>query len=219
MHLQAGDVFACYGTDRAGRLIRAWTTLPPPLAPRGLRAGISHVAIAAPDPRGQMAWWESTSLGDRKCLVQGRVVRGVQVHDPEARMADYIRAGGKVVIYRLVEIDQLTSIEQHNLFVMLRGYVKRRTSYDFAGAAISGLQICSLIRWLKVADDDELFCSELIAAVLQRLCRMNRENPARFHPARLLRTLVRQGTYRREHTIERLEQIEVADVIPFGHCA
>jgi len=151
--------------------------------------------------------------------VQGRTVKGVQVHRPEDRIEDYLLEGGRVVIYRLVEIDELTSVEQHNLFKMLRRYVKRRTSYDFAGAAISGLRLFSLIRLLRVADEDEMFCSELIGACLQRLCRMNRENPARFHPARLLRQLVRQGTYRREQTFERLEQLEVADVIPLGRCA
>lgn len=219
MHYQAGDVFACYGTDPASRFIRAWTTLPPLFAPSGLRTGISHVAICAHDQAGRLAWWESTSLGARPCLVQGRAVKGVQVHWPEERIEDYVRAGGKVVVYRLVEIDELTSVEQHNLHKMLRRYVKRRTSYDYAGAAISGLRLCSLIRLLRVADEDEMFCSELISACLQRLCRMNRENPARFTPARLLRQLVRQGTYRREQTFERIEQLEVAGVIPFGRCA
>ena len=45
------------------------------------------------------------------------------------------------------------------------------------------------------ADLNELFCSELVAAVCMRLGRMNRSNPTKFNPACLLRELVRQGTF------------------------
>ncbi|MBT6153663.1 MAG: hypothetical protein HOH82_03115, partial [Planctomycetaceae bacterium] len=53
-------------------------------------------------------------------------------------------------------------------------------------------------RLLPNADLNELFCSELVAAVLMRLSRLNRTNPTRYNPACLLRQLVREGSYQFE---------------------
>ena len=47
----------------------------------------------------------------------------------------------------------------------------------------------------RFRDLHEVFCSELIAATLQRLCRLNREDPTRFNPGRLVRRLIHEGTY------------------------
>jgi hypothetical protein len=50
---------------------------------------------------------------------------------------------------------------------------------------------------LPGADLQSLFCSELVAAILMRLNRLNHANPTGFSPARLLRTLVLLGKYHR----------------------
>lgn len=217
MDFRAGDIAACFGTDATSRMIQFCTYWP--LASAGLRIPPSHVAILSPDERGKIRWWESTTLSDRPCLSNKKPVNGVQVHQIEDRITDYLTSGGKVVIYRLVQIDELDPTEVARLYRMLQRFVNRRTSYDAAGAAISGLRVMQLLRLLPAANNDRLFCSELISAVLQRLCRMNRDNPTRFNPGRLIRTLVYEGTYRRERTYDDLEQLARTNIIPFPKAA
>jgi len=197
------DVFACWGADWMSKGISLETSLTSWLtAPAGLKWSPSHVAIActryAPD-HDRTYWFESTSMARRLCLEAGRVVHGVQVHTIEDRIADYLRPGGRVVQYRLTDIDALDALEQANLRRILYSWVgdetKPAASYDTTGAAFSGLRVLPYLPCSR-ADIESLFCSELVAAVLQRCCLMNRSNPARFNPGRLLRTLVRQGTYK-----------------------
>ena len=197
------DVFACWGTDWVSKGISLETSLTSWItAPSGLRWSPSHVAIGcsryAPD-HDRAYWFESTSRSQRLCLGSGRSVHGFQVHAVEDRIGDYIKPGGRVVQYRLTDIDALDELEQANLRRVLYQWVgdenKDAASYDTTGAAFSGLRLLPYLPCSR-ADLESLFCSELVAAVLQRCCLMNRSNPARFNPGRLLRTLVRQGTYK-----------------------
>jgi hypothetical protein len=195
MQLVPGDIAACFGTDLTGRFI-SWGTASL-LAPRGLRIAPSHVAICC-EHEERAVWVESTTLCSHACLVRGRPVSGVQVHRPRLRIGDYVRAGGRVDIYRLSDIQRLSSAESRLLTrILIDHFVRRSVSYDVGGAMLSGTRVFQLTRCFPVASLDELFCSELVAAVLMRLGRMNHANPTRFHPGRLLRELVRQGTYRR----------------------
>ena len=185
---QSGDIAACFGTGFAARGITLATASP--LAPRGLRLGPSHVAIICRH-RERPLWVESTTLCEHKCCVRGEPTAGVQAHPPELRTADYLRAGGHVDIYRLTGINALSRDERTLLHRILVGHLLGVGGrYDLSGALVSGTRLLRLLPGAKV---DELFCSELVAAVLMRLGRMNHANPARFHPARLLRELVRTG--------------------------
>ncbi len=195
MQFLPGDIAACFGTDLTGRAI-SWGTASL-LAPRGLRVAPSHVALCC-EFEEQVVWVESTTLCPHACLIRGMPVSGVQVHRPLLRIEDYIRAGGRVDIYRLSEIQQLSSAESRLLTrILIDHFARRAVSYDIGGAMLSGTRVFQLTRCFPAASLDELFCSELVAAVLMRLGRMNHANPTRFHPGRLLRELVRQGTYRR----------------------
>ncbi len=81
--------------------------------------------------------------------------------------------------------------------------------FDLGGAILSGTRA---IRWLGLlpgADLHSLFCSELVAAILMRLNRLNHANPTGFSPARLLRLLVTLGTYHRVAGWDRLSDGEV----------
>jgi len=198
-----GDVFACWGTDWVSRGISLETSLTSWLtAPAGLKWSPSHVAIActryAPD-HDLCYWFESTSMSRRLCLESGFPVHGVQVHRIDDRVADYVKPGGRVVQYRLTDVDTLDELEQANLRRVLFQWVgtedKPAATYDTTGAAFSGLRLLPYSPFRR-ADLESLFCSEMVAAVLQRCCLMNRSNPARYNPGRLLRTLVRQGTYK-----------------------
>ena len=203
--LHAGDLIACWSPGRIGWAISLGTASL--LGPRGLRWGPSHVAIIADRPtltgRRERLWVESTSLCRHACLVRGRPVVGVQAHRPATRLADYAVAGAAVRRLRPTPINRFSTDEAALLsHILVQHVLGTPRPYDLTGALLSGVsglsvglglgrRLCELIG----ADLGDLFCSELAAAVLMRLGRMNRADPALFSPARLLRTLVRTGVY------------------------
>lgn len=199
---QPGDIAACYGGDIASRVISLATTSL--VAPRHLKFAPSHVAIIAPH-REYLRWWESTTFCREPCLELLAPVSGVQVHEPESRVHDYLSAGGTIDVYRLNEVDQLGDYEMEDLEAwLLRHFVGKR--YDYRGAAVSGTRVWSRLRWFfNGGGVESLFCSEMLALLLMRLGRLNRQNPGWFHPGRLMRSLVRTGVYRR---VERLQRAE-----------
>lgn len=85
----------------------------------------------------------------------------------------------------------------------MRHFIGKEVTYDLGGALLSGTRLFKRTRLLPSADLNELFCSELVAAVCMRLGRMNRSNPTRFNPACLLRELVRHGTFQFHHSFTR----------------
>ena len=192
---QPGDLVACSGRDWLSRGIQlaTWSAF----AARGLRLGPSHVAMISESDRG-LLWVESTTLCPHPCLIRGERVSGCQAHEPEIRTRDYLDAGGQVDVYRLTGINQLNQEERTLLrHILFRYFLLNPIAYDLSGALLSGTRA---IRWLGLlpgADLHSLFCSELVAALLMRLNRMNHANPTGFSPARLLRTLVMQGKYYR----------------------
>ena len=192
---QPGDIAVCFGRDIASRVVSTATLQL--AAPAGLRWGPSHVAILSPHA-GDCLWVESTTLAARPCLIQGRCVSGVQAHRPVDRIGDYSHPGGRVDLYRLVDIEMLAASEVRLLaHILFDHFLARSVTYDLCGALLSGTRVFQLTRFFPGADFHQLFCSELVAAVLMRLGRLGRGNPTRYPPARLLRALVRNGTYRR----------------------
>lgn len=192
------DIAACYGTGFTAHAIR-WGTASL-LAPRRLRCGPSHVALCCAF-HSRMLWVESTTLCPHPCVILRRPVSGCQAHLPELRIQDYVATGGHVDLYRLSPIEQLSQDESDLLTrILVRHFIGQEVSYDLGGALLSGTRLFKRTRLLPSADLNELFCSELVAAVCMRLGRMNRSNPTRFHPAGLLRELVRQGTVQFEHS-------------------
>lgn len=196
MTFSPGDILAFHGTDLMSRVIRYWTATP--FAPERLRIGPSHVGIIF-ERHGRMLLGESTSLCKTPCEVIGQKIAGVQAHNPEDRIWDYTGQGGWVDVYRLTEIDRLGVDDRKRLAELVETFVG--LPYDKLGAALSGTRCFQALRLFPKADLHTLFCSEMVAAVLQRLCRMNRDNPTRFNPARLMRRLIREGTYQWEGRI------------------
>lgn len=193
MDYEPGDIFACYGSDHTSRFISSVTASI--FAPVRLRFGPSHVAMMCAW-QNEPHWVESTTLCPHPCRVHQKLVEGPQSQFPEQRIQDYLATGGRVDLYRLTPINRLTAEESQLLsHLLIQQFVAVSTPYDLPGALLSGTRLLSLTRLFPQADLQSLFCSELIAAVLMRLNRMNHANPARFHPARLLRTLVDNGTY------------------------
>ncbi|WP_437191478.1 hypothetical protein [Planctomicrobium sp. SH527] len=201
MEFKPGDIAACHGTDWASKLIR-WGTgsLFPP---GGLRLGPSHVALLC-RWRESMIWTESTTLCSRPCLIREEQVDGAQAHQPEDRIADYVESGGRVDLYRLTHFQRLTLEESRMLTrLLLDEFILTGLRYDLGGAVLSGTRAFQLSRLFPSANLEEIFCSELVAAIVMRLNRMNHSNPSRFNPARLLRELVRTGKYERVASIDR----------------
>lgn len=196
------DIAACYGTGFTARAITLGTASL--LAPPRLRIGPSHVAVLC-EFHGRMVWMESTTLCTHPCAILGTQVAGCQAHLPEDRIRDYLTTGGHVDLYRLSPIERLSQSESELLTtILVRHFIGQRVTYDLGGALVSGTRLFKRTRLLPQADLNELFCSELVAAVCMRLGRMNRSNPTRFSPACLLRQLVRQGTFQFERTFAEL---------------
>lgn len=193
MRLKPGDIVACYGADWTSRLISFGTSSL--FGPRKLRFGPSHVAIIC-EHAGDTAWIESTTLCKTPCLIRGKAVSGAQAHRPRDRIHDYLSNGGEIDLYRLTPINSLSQAESELLAaILINHFVIPGTNYDVAGAILSGTKAFQLTRLFPGANLDELFCSELVAAVAMRLNRLNHSNPTRFNPARLLRQLVTSGKY------------------------
>lgn len=208
LEFQPGDLAACYGNDLVGRTI-SWGTATP-FAPPRLRLGPSHVAILC-EWNGGPLWVESTTLCRHRCAILGWKRNGAQAHLPEERIGDYVESGGRVDLYRLSPIDRLSRLDSELLSrILVRHFVGKLVSYDTGGAILSGTRILKYARFLPGADLEQLFCSELVAGVLMRLGRLNRQNPTRFNPASLLRRLVRDGTYQFERTYARPDSKEAA---------
>ena len=192
--MQPGDLVACWSPDLTGRLISLATAQP--WAPRGLRWAPSHVAVICRHA-GQPLWVESTTLCERPCALTGRPAVGVQSHRPEARLADYAAGGGHVQRFTLTPINRLSGDESDLLtHILVQHFLHRASPYDLTGAVLSGWRCGRRVQSLFGADLGEVFCSELAAAVLMRLARLSRADPASFSPGRLLRRLVRTGVYR-----------------------
>jgi hypothetical protein len=206
MTLQPGDIAACQSADWTSRLIR-WGTASL-LPPADLRIGPSHLALIC-EWRSEMVWVESTTLCSSPCLIRRRTVRGVQAHLPAQRIADYVSAGGRVDLYRLTPINKLT-IEDSRLLtrILMNHFIEPGIRYDLAGAILSGTRVFQWSRLFPGADLEHLFCSELVAALVMRLGRMNHSNPTRYNPARLLRELVRTGKYQRLRSITAIEETD-----------
>lgn len=198
---EAGDIFCCWGTDWVSRGISLPTSSL--FGPSGVRWAPSHVAIAGTrfHPRCDSCWWwESTTLTTRPCLESKERVSGVQVHAIADRVDDYLRAGGRVQVYRLTRFDTLGGKEVHDLRNFLCDCLndedlQKPLGYDLEGAVLSGTKILrTLLPWRNQMET--LFCSEMVAAALQRLNRLCRCNPASYSPGRLMRKLITQGTYK-----------------------
>lgn len=188
------DIFACWGSCAASRVISYGTSSL--FGPKRLKFGPSHVAMSVYLKPFGYVWLESTSLCTRPCLYHNVQKSGIQVHRPVDRIDDYLNQGGRIDVYRLTQIDRVHSCETSKLTEVCWDLIYANASYDLGHALISGTRVFKYSRLLPGADLEQLFCSELCAAILQAMGRMNRIDPGVYNPACLLRTLIRQGTYR-----------------------
>lgn len=181
-----GDILAFYGAGWSSRLIELATW------------GPSHVGIICewplPEPTGGYSLVdvlvESTTLCQRPCIETGRYVDGVQVQLPRQRIEDYV---GRARLYRLADHWQLDQADSDHLSELLSRWIGK--PYDYRGALWSGTRVLKYLPRMPYSDLGSLFCSELIAASLQRLGRLCVTNAGYFNPGSLVRALVKSGVY------------------------
>jgi hypothetical protein len=170
-----GDIVVFYGRDRTSRLIELVTR------------GPSHVGIICHmEPFGRVIV-ESTTLCPHPCLIAKKNRDGVQVHTIEDRVANY---PGKVMRLPLASRWALRAWESRQLTDECLEWVG--LPYDLGGAVVSATR---WLKWWPYPDLGSMFCSELIAALLQRFGRLPLGNPAVYSPASLIRALQRCTTY------------------------
>ena len=177
---KAGDVVGFSGNGQ----LSVWINL----ATAGIPWwSLSHAALIAPHPTtDELVLYESTTLYDGPCLVQGKKVAGVQAHDVEKRAADY---DGKVWLYSLAA--PLTPEEYAGLRDAATSYLGTR--YDRSGAfqaRQAGFGWLERLCIRRPEDLSSLFCSEFVAACLKSIGRFEVENVSIFNPNRLGRELL-----------------------------
>ena len=150
-----------------------------------------------------MLLFESTTLCDEPCVLTGKLISGVQAHEPESRIDGY---PGDVARLRLMPAWRLGRREVELLHNWLMHVASE--PYDLRGALISGTRLFKWTALMPYPDLGSLFCSELCAAALMRLHRMPLENPSAYSPASLVRELRRCGTYGAPQAVCEVEGVE-----------
>lgn len=173
--LKAGDIIGFSGDS--------WLSASINLATYGLPWwSLSHVGIVA-DYDGELLLFESTTLNDVPCVIQGRPFRGTQAQRPIARIGGY---KGKVWHYSLYR--PLYPDEDMRLTKLLVSTVG--TPYDEIGALRAGGIGWSWIEsLLREQDLSSIFCSEWVAAAYAAIGLFATDNVSRWNPNRLVRYL------------------------------
>ncbi len=201
---QAGDVLAFSGRGAVSMGIKLGTC-----------SAISHVAVVGWTPgwqlrnvaasgvvripedrladwKNQYLLYESTTLATAPCEITGRVITGVQAHEPNSRVARY---RGRVWLYRMTAAWRRDFTPARG--TRLTGHLLARIGqqYDGSGAILAGTRVVKhLWAWRKV-DRSSLFCSEYLAAVLQHVGLFPISNASKVTPASLIRDLIAAEVY------------------------
>jgi hypothetical protein len=188
---QTADIIAIYGTSWVSRLISFFT------------GGPSHVAIVVKFGSSKVLF-ESTSLNQSKCLYHNKVVSGCQFSSPLAIIEQAIQDGGYVEVWRVAEGRKVsTSLMDRMAF----SFVRRGARYDLRGALRSGTRIVKRW-WMPASNAHRLFCSAAVYELLEVVGLVNQDNSAKYSPAKLMRTLREQGTYRKIDEITQYNWLE-----------
>ena len=151
---------------------------------------LSHVGIVG-EHKGELLLFESTSLSELPCAIQGKPVWGTQAH----RLDGCVRAyRGKVWHYPLYR--PLYAFESQRLSAFLLKYLGK--DYDAIGAfRAGGIGWSWLESKLRRQDLTSLFCSEYCAAAHAHVGVFRTDHVGRWSPNRLVRTERRRGILRR----------------------
>lgn len=150
----------------------------------------SHVGIIG-EYKGEQLLFESTTLSNVPCVVQGKSFKGVQAVRTSERLESY---RGRVYHYPIYR--PLFGFEADRLNEFLIDKVG--TPYDLHGGMRSATHGLS---WLeskfKGEDLNFIFCSELVAAAHAKIGLLQTSSASRWNPNRLIRYERRTGILRR----------------------
>ena len=176
---KAGDVVGFSGDS--------WLSVGINLATYGIPFwSLSHVGILG-EHDGELLLFESTSLSELSCAIQGQPVWGTQAH----RLDECVEAyGGRVWHYPLYR--PLYPFENKRLSAFLAEYLGK--DYDAIGAfRAGGIGWSWLESKLRRQDLTSLFCSEYCAAAHACVGVFRTDHVSRWSPNRLVRTERRRG--------------------------
>ena len=133
------------------------------LATFGFGRGYSHVGIiAGHQSRPNLLLWESNPKDTKPCILAGKRVDGVQVHEIKEI---YDR---NAEVYHLPLRKHLTLKQALRLETCLDEY--RKLDYDYIGALrAGGFYWARFNAWLHGETLDKLFCTELTALCLKQI--------------------------------------------------
>lgn len=147
---------------------------------------LSHVGIIG-EHEGELLLFESTTLTDLPCVVQGKAVCGTQAVRLDSRVASY---KGKIWHYSIYR--PLYPFESKRLTGFLLEYLGQ--NYDTIGAFRAGGIGWSWIESkLRRQDLSSLFCSEYCAAAHAHVGIFRTDHVSRWSPNRLIRAKRRRG--------------------------
>jgi hypothetical protein len=142
---------------------------------------LSHVGIIGEHPQHGLLLYESTTLDDSPCVIQGKPFRGTQAQRLDTRIQNY---EGKVWHYPLYR--ELYTFERERLNLFLNSTIG--IPYDQIGAFRAGGIGFSLLESLAFESDlHSIFCSEWCAAAHAQIGIFSTDNPSRWNPNRFVR--------------------------------
>jgi len=171
--IKAGDIIGFSGSGLDGFIINLCTYGIPFWS-------ASHVGIIG-EYEGELLLFESTTLSDVPCVIQGKPFKGSQAVQLPDRIAVY---PGRMWHYPLCE--QLSDTKAERLSKFLVEHVG--IFYDFIGAVRAGGAAWSWFESLLHDEDlGHIFCSELCAAAHRAIGLIQTDNVSRWNPNRFIR--------------------------------
>jgi hypothetical protein len=188
MDLKDGDVVGFSGSHYLSDFINVVTYGVP-------RYSISHVGILArKNKRSKWLVFEANEDVPYPCAITKRKHDGVQAHSLDLLLERY---PGKAWLYRL-KGPAILKMEDGQQYLSLYDAMctELGTPYDWMGAKRAGGFFHSAIHaLLHKQDTSSLFCSELVAMILNEYGILDTNNVSKWSPNRLMRHLVRKQIY------------------------
>jgi hypothetical protein len=173
MDIKAGDVIGASGDGGISFIVNILSYGVPWVS-------ISHVGIMG-DHEGELLLFEATTLSNIPCVIQGKMVEGMQAVRLKDRVEQY---DGKMFHYPLA--DPLFASGKQRLSQFLHDQIGKE--YDLLGALRAGGKVFAWLEaQLREEDLNFLFCSELVAASLNRVDRLETDSASRWNPNQLIR--------------------------------
>ena len=177
--VKSGDLIGFSGYSLSGLIINLGTFGIP-------FYDLSHIGIVA-DYKGELVLFESTTLCEQPCLVQGKLVSGAQAHNLTTRIDTYKGRTWHYPLIRPLPQKHSEKLSQH----LLKDIGK---PYDMLGAIRSGGWLFSKIEsWFRDEDLNNLFCSEWVANAHHHIDLFRTRSSSRWSPNSYVRETYRRG--------------------------